>query len=165
MKTMIKLFQIALLIFTCATLAQKKSQTKENCVIVTNTNSKVKPMETTQKNVLGTNLQLASKDPMTGFFRTGFCATDANDRGVHVVAAVVTDEFLKYSLSQGNDLISAYPSSGFPGLKAGNIWCLCALRWKEALDAGVAPPVILEATNIKALDYVTLEELKSKQIK
>jgi uncharacterized protein len=165
MKTMIKLFQIALLIFTCATLAQKKSQTKENCVIVTNTNSKVKPMETTQKNVLGTNLQLASKDPMTGFFRTGFCATDANDRGVHVVAAVVTDEFLKYSLSQGNDLISAYPSSGFPGLKAGNVWCLCALRWKEALDAGVAPPVILEATNIKALDYVTLEELKSKQIK
>ncbi len=160
---MIKLFQIIILIFTFVSFAQKKSQTKENCVIVTNKNSKVKPMETTQKNVLGTNLQLASKDPMTGFFRTGFCATDANDRGVHVVATVVTDEFLKYSLSQGNDLISAYPASGFPGLKAGNVWCLCALRWKEALDAGVAPPVILEATNIKALDYVTLEELKSKK--
>jgi uncharacterized protein len=160
-----KLFQIVLLVFTCVTFAQKKSQAKENCVIVTNKNSKVKPMETTQKNVLGTDLQLASKDPITGFFRTGFCTTDANDRGVHVVAAVVTDEFLKYSLSQGNDLISAYPASGFLGLKAGNVWCLCALRWKEALDAGVAPPVILEATNIKALDYVTLEELKSKKIK
>jgi uncharacterized protein len=163
MKSMTKPFQIVFLIFTFVTFAQNKSQTKENCVIVTNKNSKVKPMETTQKNVLGTDLQLASKDPMTGFFRTGFCATDANDRGVHVVAAVVTDEFLKYSLSQGNDLISAYPSSGFPGLKAGNVWCLCALRWKESLKAGVAPPVILEATNIKALEYVTIEELKSKK--
>jgi uncharacterized protein len=163
MKSMTKPFQIVFLIFTFVTFAQNKSQTKENCVIVTNKNSKVKPMETTQKNVLGTDLQLASKDPMTGFFRTGFCATDANDRGVHVVAAVVNDEFLKYSLSQGNDLISAYPSSGFPGLKAGNVWCLCALRWKESLKAGVAPPVILEATNIKALEYVTIEELKSKK--
>ena len=120
-------------------------------------------MENIQKNVLGTDLQLASLDPITGFFRTGYCSTDAKDRGVHVVAAVVTEEFLKYSLSQGNDLISAYPASGFPGLKAGNIWCLCALRWKEAFNAGVAPPVILEATNNKALDFVTLEQLKSKQ--
>ena len=120
-------------------------------------------MEISQKNVLGTDLKLASIDPITGFFRTGFCATDQNDRGVHVVAAVVTDEFLKYSLSKGNDLISPYPASGFPGLKAGNVWCLCAMRWKEALEAGVAPPVILEATNIKALEYVTLKELKSKE--
>lgn len=139
-------------------------QTTENCLIKNNKNPKIKPMETTQKNVLGSNLQVASIDPLTGFFRTGFCATDSNDRGVHVVAAVVTDEFLNYSLSQGNDLISAYPANGFPGLKAGNVWCLCALRWKEALKAGVAPPVILEATNIKALQYVTLEELKSKKI-
>ena len=120
-------------------------------------------METNQKNVLGTDLQLASLDPITGFFRTGFCSTDSNDRGVHVIAAVVTDEFLNYSLSKGNDLISAYPASGFPGLKAGNIWCLCAIRWKEALVAGFAPPVLLEATNSKALEYVTLEELKSKK--
>ena len=120
-------------------------------------------MEISQKNVLGTDLKLASIDPITGFFRTGFCATDQNDRGVHVVAAVVTDEFLKYSFSKGNDLISPYPASGFPGLKAGNVWCLCAMRWKEALEAGVAPPVILEATNIKALEYVTLKELKSKE--
>ena len=143
--------------------SQTKPQTKENCVIVTNKNPKIKPMESGQKNVLGTDLKLASIDPMTGFFRTGFCATDSNDRGVHVVAAVVTDAFLKYSLSKGNDLISAYPASGFPGLKAGNVWCLCAMRWKEALDAGVAPPVILEATNIKALEYVTLKELKNKE--
>lgn len=116
-------------------------------------------MTNTQHNVLGTELKLASKDPLTGFFRTGYCATDANDMGVHVVAAVVTDAFLEYSKAQGNDLISPYPPSGFPGLKAGNVWCLCALRWREALAAGVAPPVILEATNVKALDYVTLEEL------
>lgn len=145
------------------TLGQKKSQTKENCIIDNNKDTKIKKMETTQKNVFGTALQLASLDPLTGFFRTGFCATDANDRGIHVVAAVVTDEFLKYSLSKGNDLISPYPASDFPGLKAGDVWCLCALRWKEALKSGVAPPVILEATNIKALEYVTIEELLSKK--
>nr|WP_298391626.1 DUF2237 domain-containing protein [Flavobacterium sp.] len=120
-------------------------------------------MKPNQLNVLGTELQLASLDPLTGFYRNGYCSTDANDRGVHVIAAVVTDEFLKYSLSKGNDLISAYPSSGFPGLKPGDVWCLCALRWKEALNAGVAPPVLLEATNSKALEYVTLEELNSKK--
>ena len=84
--------------------AQNKPVVKENCVIVTNKNSKRKPMEISQKNVLGTDLKLASIDPITGFFRTGFCATDQNDRGVHVVAAVVTDEFLKYSLSKGQKI-------------------------------------------------------------
>lgn len=154
------------LLFTVAlSYSQTKIQTKENCLIVENKNPKIKKMETPQKNVLGTELKLASLDPITGFFRTGFCSTDSNDRGVHVIAAFVTEEFLKYSLSQGNDLISAYPANGFPGLKAGNVWCLCAMRWKEALDAGVAPPVILEATNIKALEYVTLKELKSKESK
>lgn len=152
-------------IFFLIVLQTTYAQVKENCVIVKNNNPKIKKMETLQKNVLGTELKLASLDPITGFFRTGFCATDSNDRGVHVVAAVVTDEFLKYSLSQGNDLISAYPASGFPGLKAGNIWCLCAIRWKEALEAGVAPPVILEATNIKALEYITLKDLKSVKLK
>lgn len=120
-------------------------------------------MESVQKNVLGTDLQLASINPMTGFFRTGFCSTDQNDLGSHVVAAVVTDEFLKYSLSKGNDLISPSAASDFPGLKAGDTWCLCAIRWKEALNAGVAPPVILEATNIKALKYIPLDELISKK--
>lgn len=159
MKTKIKIILATILLMNIS-FSQTKKQTKENCVIVSNKNKKIKKMETTQKNVLGTDLKLASIDPMTGYFRTGYCNTDGNDRGLHVVAAVVSDEFLQYSLSQGNDLISAYPASGFPGLKAGNIWCLCALRWKEALAAGVAPPVILEATNIKALDYVTLKELK-----
>lgn len=115
---------------------------------------------TNQKNVLGTELSMASINPMTGFFRNGFCSTDINDKGSHVIAAVVTDEFLKYSLSRGNDLISAYPENEFPGLRAGDIWCLCALRWKEAYLAGVAPQVLLEATNIRALDYVTIEMLQ-----
>ena len=159
----IKLLFYILFALTNLSFGQNKSETKENCIITSNKNTNLKTMENIQKNVLGTDLQLASLDPITGFFRTGYCSTDAKDRGVHVVAAVVTEEFLKYSLSQGNDLISAYPASGFPGLKAGNIWCLCALRWKEAFNAGVAPPVILEATNSKALDFVTLEQLKSKQ--
>jgi uncharacterized protein len=143
---------------------QEGNQTKENCLIISEKNPKSKKMNTTQKNVLGTELELASTDPMTGFFRTGYCTTDANDQGRHVVAAVVTDEFLQYSKSQGNDLISPYPLSGFPGLKAGDVWCLCALRWREAYDAGVAPSVILEATNIKALEYVTMKQLKSKAV-
>ncbi|WP_342694601.1 DUF2237 domain-containing protein [Flavobacterium aureirubrum] len=151
--------------FITSTVFSQKKTAQENCIITNNKDLKVKKMETTQKNVLGTDLQLASKNPLTGFYRTGFCSTDEKDRGVHVVAAVVTDEFLNYSLSRGNDLISPYPASGFPGLKAGNIWCLCAMRWKEALDAGVAPPVILEATNIKALQYITLEDLKNNQVK
>ncbi len=158
------------LIYVCIFLkisigfAQTKS-TEQNCLLDSNKNSKLKPMTTNQKNVLGTDLQLASKDPLTGFFRTGFCSTDQNDHGSHVIAAVMTDEFLKYSLSKGNDLISAYPSSGFPGLKAGNIWCLCANRWKEAFKAGVAPPVILEATNVKALEIVSLEDLKKNAVR
>ena len=160
MNTEIKIVLAVFILFVNITLAQTKNQTKENCGTVINKNPKIKKMEKIQKNVLGTDLKLASLDPITGFFRTGYCNTDSNDRGVHVVAAVVTDEFLKYSLAKGNDLISPYPASGFPGLKAGDVWCLCALRWKEALKAGVAPPVILEATNIKALDYVTLKELK-----
>ena len=165
MKLIFKIIQVVIFLSVIVTFAQNKSQSKENCVIISIKNPKLKKMETTQKNVLGTDLQLASLDPITGYFRTGFCATDAKDRGIHVVAAVVTDEFLSYSLLQGNDLISAYPANGFPGLKAGDVWCLCALRWKEALKAGVAPPVILEATNIKALEYVTIEELKSKKSK
>ena len=167
MKTLFKIL-IAVLLFTSNTScaqSKKKVQTKTNCGTISNKDSTIKKMENSQKNVLGTDLKLASIDPMTGYFRTGYCNTDANDRGLHVVAAVVTDKFLQYSLSQGNDLISPYPASGFPGLKAGDVWCLCALRWKEALAAGVAPPVILEATNIKALEYITLEELQNHAIK
>ena len=115
-----------------------------------------------EKNVLGSPLRIAGTKPMTGYYRDGFCSTGDGDTGVHVVAAVVTDEFLQYSKSQGNDLITPLTAYGFPGLKAGDTWCLCAARWKEAFDAGAAPPVLLEATHEKALRYATLEELKSK---
>ena len=116
-----------------------------------------------EKNVLGTDLQIAGKSPLTGFYRDGFCSTGDLDVGVHVVAAVVTDKFLQYSKARGNDLITPYPAYGFPGLKAGDKWCLCAARWKEAYDAGVAPPVILEATHEKALEYVTIEQLRNAE--
>jgi uncharacterized protein len=166
-----KYFSICVMAFTffvtscnAQNTKNKKVTTKENCGNIKNKDSNNTTMATDQLNVLGTPLQLASIDPLTGFFRTGYCATDANDRGVHVVAAVVTNEFLQYSFAQGNDLISAHPANGFPGLKAGNVWCLCALRWKEALAAGVAPPVVLEATNIKALEYVSLQELKANAV-
>jgi uncharacterized protein len=154
-------FVIFSLLFAILSFAQKPPI----CRPIRNSNSEKIIMETTQKNVFGTPLKLASIDPITGYFRTGYCSTDQNDRGVHVVAAVVTDAFLQYSKTQGNDLISPYPPSGFPGLKAGNIWCLCALRWKEALAAGVAPPIILEATNIKALEYISLEVLKKNALR
>jgi uncharacterized protein len=154
-----KLLSVLIIGFASCVNAQKKAK-QLNCATVKNNPTELK-MEQQQKNVLGTDLALASIDPMTGYFRTGYCNTDVNDRGLHVVAAVVTKEFLEYSKSQGNDLMTPYPHSGFPGLVPGNVWCLCVLRWKEALEAGVAPPVVLEATNSKALDYVTLAELEA----
>ena len=117
------------------------------------------------KNILGTPLQLAGTDPLTGFYRDGFCCTGPQDTGRHVVAAVVTDAFLEFTLAMGNDLISAYPASNFPGLKAGDRWCLCANRWKQALDHGFAPPVILEATHENALQYASLEDFKANEFK
>ena len=116
-------------------------------------------IKTGEKNVLGTPLQIAGTDPLTGYYRDGFCSTGIADRGVHVIAATLTDEFLEFTKSQGNDLITPLPQYNFPGLKAGDCWCLCARRWKEAFDAGVAPPVNLEATHEKALEFATLQEL------
>ena len=112
-------------------------------------------------NVLGTALVPCSYDPLTGYFRDGCCNTDEHDRGSHVICAKVTQEFLDFSLQQGNDLITPRPEYRFQGLKAGDRWCLCALRWKQAFEAGVAPKVILESTHINALEYVTLEELQA----
>lgn len=111
------------------------------------------------KNVLQTELQSCCTDPMTGFYRDGHCHTGPQDTGRHVVCAVMTAEFLAFSKSKGNDLITPIPHYQFPGLKPGDQWCLCALRWKEAFEAGVAPPVVLEATHEKALEYVTFEDL------
>lgn len=112
------------------------------------------------KNVLGGELQVCCTSPITGFYRDGFCQTGAEDTGRHLVCAEVTDEFLEFSYSVGNDLITPHPEFGFPGLKAGDKWCLCVLRWREALEAGAAPRVVLEATHQNALQFVSLEDLK-----
>ena len=112
-------------------------------------------------NVLGEPLRSCSFDPLTGYFRDGCCNTRADDTGSHVVCARMTHEFLQFSLARGNDLITPRPEYRFQGLQASDRWCLCALRWKEAFDAGLAPPVFLESTHIRALDFVTLEQLQS----
>lgn len=111
-------------------------------------------------NVLGSDLQPCSLDPLTGFYRDGCCNTGAEDLGVHVVCARITDEFLEFSKAAGNDLSTPQPASGFDGLTAGDQWCLCASRWKEAFDAGAAPKVVLEATHASVLEWVGLAELK-----
>ncbi|MDY7109815.1 MAG: DUF2237 domain-containing protein [Planctomycetota bacterium] len=116
------------------------------------------------RNVLGTELIPCSKDPLTGFRRDGACNTGPGDVGLHIVCAQVTDAFLEFSKERGNDLMTPSPAMQFPGLKDGDRWCLCVARWKEALEAGVAPPVVLEATHISALEFVTLEELKAHAV-
>ncbi len=112
-------------------------------------------------NVIGTALVPCSFDPLTGFYRDGCCATDHHDQGSHLICAKMTKEFLEFSLKQGNDLITPQPQYRFVGLKSGDRWCLCAMRWLEAFEAGVAPPVILASTHSKALEFVTLAQLKS----
>ena len=115
-------------------------------------------------NVLGSELQPCCSQHKTGFFRDGFCRTDEEDRGRHVICAQVTKEFLDFSVSQGNDLITPRPEFRFPGLQPGDFWCLCALRWKEAFDAGVAPRVDLTACDQSALEIIPLENLISMAI-
>ena len=117
-----------------------------------------------QTNVLDTELQDCGVDPMTGFYRDGCCNTGPGDVGTHTVCAIMTDEFLEYSKSKGNDLITPRPEFDFPGLKAGDAWCLCALRWEEARQAGCAPRVKLTSTNIKTLEMVDFDDLKAHQI-
>ena len=112
------------------------------------------------KNVLGTELVPCSYDPLTGYFRDGCCNTDDSDRGSHLVCVRVTKEFLAFSSARGNDLVTPLPQHRFAGLKPGDRWCLCANRWREALEAGFAPPVILESTHLNALAFVTIEQLE-----
>lgn len=119
---------------------------------------------TDARNVLGEKLQTCCISPMTGFYRDGSCKTGGGDWGAHVICAQVTEEFLRYTKSQGNDLSTPVPAFNFPGLKPGDRWCLCASRWKEALDAGFAPPVVLASTHASALEYVSLAELKQYAI-
>lgn len=116
-----------------------------------------------QLNVLGTRLQLCCGN--TGYTREGFCYVPESDRGNHSVCAIMTDEFLLFSKAQGNDLISPNPMYEFAGLKAGDKWCLCAIRWQQAVVAKVAPPVVLAATNQKALTLVSLDVLKAHEYK
>ncbi len=112
-------------------------------------------------NVLGGPLECCCTNPMTGFYRDGYCRTGAEDLGLHTVCAVVSDSFLKFSKARGNDLSTPRPEYEFPGLKNGDKWCLCVERWKEALDAGCAPSVVLEACHISALEFVDLADLKA----
>jgi uncharacterized protein len=111
-------------------------------------------------NVLGEPLATCCTDPMTGYYRDGICRTGAGDVGTHVVCAQVTEEFLAFTQSRGNDLSTPMPMFNFPGLKPGDRWCLCASRWQEALEAGVAPPVVLAATHASAVEYVSLGDLE-----
>jgi hypothetical protein len=101
---------------------------------------------------------------MTGFYRTGRCDTGLGDDGLHVICAQMTEEFLDFSRSRGNDLSTPHPEHGFPGLEPGDRWCLCAARWKEAFEADMAPPVVLAATHISALEFVSLEELTAHAV-
>lgn len=117
------------------------------------------------KNVLGTELQPCCMDPITGFYRDGFCRTGLNDEGVHIVCVRVTKEFLNFSQAVGNDLSTPIPAYEFPGLQPGDRWCLCVSRWQEALQAGAAPQVILEATHMSAIEFVELDDLKRFAVK
>ncbi len=114
-----------------------------------------------QTNVLGGELVPCSTDPLTGYYRTGCCESRGDDPGMHVVCAEMTAEFLTFSQSRGNDLITPMPQYGFPGLRPGDRWCLCASRWQEALEAGVAPPVHLAATHVQALEFCSLDDLRA----
>ncbi len=117
-----------------------------------------------QMNVLGGPLATCSIQPLTGYFRTGCCETAPSDFGSHTVCAVVTAPFLEFSKGRGNDLSTPMPAYGFAGLQPGDRWCLCLSRWKEALDAGVAPQVVLSATHAAALSLVTLEQLRAHAV-
>ena len=113
-----------------------------------------------QKNVFGETIRICCENPITGFFRDGFCHTDERDEGIHTVCVSVTKDFLEFSLSRGNDLSTPRPEFGFPGLKEGDSWCLCAERWVEVYEADKAPKLFLKKTNQRTLDIVPMELLK-----
>lgn len=120
-----------------------------------------KLMEENPKNIFGTELQSCCFEPKTGFYRDGFCKTGAEDYGTHVVCAIMTEEFLAFTKTKGNDLSTPKQEWSFPGLKAGDKWCLCILRWLEAEKAGKAPKIVLESTHEKALKYTSIELLRA----
>lgn len=114
-----------------------------------------------QRNVLGDEMISCSLDPLTGYYRSGCCENHGDDPGMHVICCRVTSEFLEFSKAHGNDLSTPMPQYGFPGLRDGDQWCVCAARWAEALQAGMACPVVLEATHLSALEFVDLDDLRS----
>lgn len=116
-------------------------------------------MKFQSRNVFGEPIQICSKDPITGFYRNGCCDSGEDDQGDHMVCAIMTEEFLEFSKSKGNDLSTPIPQYNFPGLNPGDRWCLCAPRWKEAYVVGMAPDVVLEATNELTLNVVSMEML------
>lgn len=116
-------------------------------------------------NVLGDKLQPCGFDPVTGFSRNGYCETGANDPAMHSVCAIMTEEFLRFSIAAGNDLSTPRPEHQFPGLKAGDAWCMCANRWAEAYHAGIAPPVVLEATHADTLQVISLDILQANALR
>jgi uncharacterized protein (DUF2237 family) len=120
-----------------------------------------RPARPTELNVLGQRLEPCCFAPQTGFYRDGYCRTGPQDLGRHIVCAEVTAEFLAFTCDAGNDLSTPRPEFGFPGLRPGDRWCLCALRWKEALEAGCPPPVILEACHQRVLELIALEALQA----
>ena len=112
------------------------------------------------RNVLGSELTGCCDSPATGFYRDGYCHTGPQDIGSHTVCVKVTQEFLDFSVQSGNDLVTPHPEFDFPGLKPGDRWCICVARWREAFEAGAAPQVMLTATHERALEVVTLDQLK-----
>ncbi len=119
---------------------------------------------TTQLNVLGTELQSCSFDPVTGYYRSGCCENRGDDPGMHTVCCRVTADFLEFSKEHGNDLSTPMPEHGFAGLTAGDQWCVCADRWREALEAGHACPVVIESTHLSTLEYIDLADLRAHAI-
>ncbi len=117
-----------------------------------------------QTNILGTALQSCCQDPVTGFYRDGVCRTSEEDHGTHVICALITNDFLEYTKKKGNDLSTARPMYNFPGLKEGDKWCLCALRWKEAYEDGIIVKIVAESTSIVATKYISKEILLKNQI-
>lgn len=117
-----------------------------------------------QRNVLGSELQPCSVDPVTGYYRTGCCENHGDDPGMHVICCAVTADFLEFSASRGNDLVTPMPQHGFAGLAPGDQWCVCAARWAEALEAGRACPVVLDSTHMSALEFVDLADLQAHAV-
>lgn len=152
-----RVFVMSMLCTTLAAAQDGGVRAAQTCLPLEATMNEPKPAP--EKNVLGQLLSPCSQSPKTGFYRNGSCSTGPDDHGTHVICATMTKGFLDFTVSRGNDLVTPRPEYRFPGLKPGDKWCLCALRWREALKAGVAPPVRLECTQEKALEFVSLDDL------